>query len=1410
MEATGREGTLLHLRPGAATPGVSPENQDSSSSVEKKEVAAIAGDGTVGLAGISEWLAPKLDGFLMHRLTKPTGRLYPLPSSNECLAALFSSSSPVLVRCLRNLVLGLNSLNGEGLDSHAAVNTLQRRVLSFLHEQCLCFLSREASDDLPEWEDFFKVRGIDYRGEEVLTAQSIEWENISPALPQEVGSVDLSQVVERGCLHYVNCFEEYLLPEEDQVYVRPPKVMVPEHGWTKVCQGLLQLGVCRLIPESAVHRVQGRLLLNGLFGVSKREFQGPWEVRRLIMNLTPCNAICKSMDGDVATLPSWSNMHALQLHPDEDLVVSSEDVRCFFYIFKVPPQWFPFLAFNRLAPRCVCPDDGRYYLCSAVLPMGFKNSVSLAQHVHRVIVKRALAASNLPIGGESEIRKDEPFPGTTSMFRIYLDNFDQLSRVNKGLADVLQGKASQLALGLREEYLRLNVPRHPKKSVEQQRTAEVQGAIIDGSLGVAYPKPDKILKYCHFGRKLLEQSHCTQRQAQVVGGGFVYMCMFRRPLLGSLNHIWKFITKCEGLPPVVRHLIPPEMKAEIARFISLCPLAFVDFRVSPSPVVTASDASEFGGGVTMSTGLTESGVIAAGCNIRGDVLEPLDAPTVLAVGLFDGIAALRVAMDVLGWNVQGHISVESDECARRVVEAHFPSSMFVHDVREITLETVKNWAGQFSQVSLVALGAGPPCQGVSPLNAGRKGALRDERTSLFCHVPRIKDLLVQAFPWARVVQLMENVSGMDKEDLATMSSTLELQPYLVDGKDFTLARRPRFFWLDWELLPQQGVQIVPAATQLWTDHHEVHLSVPCKAERYLQPGWKKPNGEPFPTFTTSRCREHPGRRPAGLHQCEAHEIQRWQADWHRYPPYQYRDVHMVKNRQGALRPPSVEERECILGFPRAYTHSCMKKPLQGTEAHLEKRLTLLGNTWCVPVIAWLLNHLGHVLGFHELYTPAQIVERCAPGSTTSLQSFLLRPSMKQSKPSSCKEEQQLELVNKLSSLVSLKGEDLLLQTASEDTVHMWCGRTSTPSKTLRTPPAGVPGKESGPMPKRVLEAQSQEDRVKQRQALGTLRQLTVQPTTRRRYDAALAKFFDFLKEHHLVLPNNIAYMDNLACDYMEHLWASGAGRALAADSLASLQDHQPQLKGRLTGAWRLLRAWNQTEIPSRAPPMPLEVLDAMVGLALFRKEPLFGLSLLVGFHGLLRTGEILNITKSRVSVTSHARSVLFALGLTKGGKRHGASESVKLTVYEVNRRVQQWIEDPRSTQSLTPPAHVWRKKFADYLEALGFTSLQFRPYSLRRGGATFLFRQQGVLDRLMVHGRWQSQRSCRIYIDEGMALLASLHVPWTPFARQLRTQFLNSSQHELPKLEPMTPVRAGAGGRKRQMKDKKSRKKEKG
>ena len=114
---------------------------------------------------------------------------------------------------------------------------------------------------------------------------------------------------------------------------------------------------------------------------------------------------------------------------------------------------------------------------------------------------------------------------------------------------------------------------------------------------------------------------------------------------------------------------------------------------------------------------------------------------------------------------------------------------------------------------------------------------------------------------------------------------------------------------------------------------------------------------------------------------------------------------------------------------------------------------------------------------------------------------------------------------------------------------------------------------------------SKEERKKIRKNLGSLKQLTVQPKTKERYQTGLTLFFKFLAREGLSLPEKREEMDGLVSDYLEHLWSEGEGRATASNFLAALQDSQPKLKGALPGAWRLMRTWSTQEVPQRAPPI---------------------------------------------------------------------------------------------------------------------------------------------------------------------------------------------------------------------------------
>ena len=301
------------------------------------------------------------------------------------------------------------------------------------------------------------------------------------------------------------------------------------------------------------------------------------------------------------------------------------------------------------------------------------------------------------------------------------------------------------------------------------------------------------------------------------------------------------------------------------------------------------------------------------------------------------------------------------------------------------------------------------------------------------------------------------------------------------------------------------------------------------------------------------------------------------------------------------------------------------------------------------------------------------------------------------------------------------------------------------------PPVGVPGNASGEMPKKHLEAATQEARAKIRKQLGTLRSLTVQPVTRARYEKARDSFYHWLREENLVLPTSAYHLDLVVSDYLEALWAKGLGRTEGSNLLAALQDAEPHLKTKLKSSWRLMKTWVTHEVPNRAPPLSLDALHTLVGYALFKNWHEFALSLLLCFHALLRTGELLAIQAKHMSISRPKGPLIISLGLTKAGKRQGAAESVTVHSEDVCRRAFAWLQGKRGNTFLTGAAHMWRKTFNEVLSKVDLGAADYRPYSLRRGGATYYFNLWGSFDKLLVLGRWQAAATARVYINEAVS-----------------------------------------------------------
>ena len=95
--------------------------------------------------------------------------------------------------------------------------------------------------------------------------------------------------------------------------------------------------------------------------------------QRLIMDLRATNAILKIIAGDISTLAGASAFSSIVIEKGQVVTISGDDLVSSFYLFKMPPAWLPYLAFERSVSwkALGIEKEGHTYISAAVLPMGF-------------------------------------------------------------------------------------------------------------------------------------------------------------------------------------------------------------------------------------------------------------------------------------------------------------------------------------------------------------------------------------------------------------------------------------------------------------------------------------------------------------------------------------------------------------------------------------------------------------------------------------------------------------------------------------------------------------------------------------------------------------------------------------------------------------------------------------------------------------------------------------------------------------------------------------------------------------------------------------------------------------------------------------------------------------------------------
>ena len=872
-------------------------------------------------------------------------------------------------------ILALNGLAGYGRASTGkAGSQMQQLAMKAVQNTCSHALREEfeleRSSKAAEKE--LAGRFVSYTGEEVPKMQVLKLKQVEAALPpvSHGGSIDALELACHGTREFLLRPEDSLLKEPLGEQKLQARVHMDRDEQLELCQLLVERNICGWIAEQEVLRVGGVKVLNGLFAVGKGSFLASGkEVQRLIMNLKPSNSVLKQLQGATGDLPSISQYLSLVMTGTDRIEVHQSDMSSAFYLFRLPLPWFPYLSFNIGfdGARVGLQHGTFYHLCCKVIPMGWGSAVAIMQE----IADRLTQIGQLP--RSHQVRRRSPLPPWLvesldkgeaqgrSWFHVYLDNFCAMERLQ---GDDVRAEGPLLHRQLEDSWGSMGVLSSAKKRVINALQALELGAEIDGANGFLGPSTERLLKLIQTTLVVLSKKTLRKKWVQVVTGRWVHILTFRRPGMIFFDAIWKFVaqeTYCVGL----------EMKARSELF-GVCMAATLfrtNLKASVSEVTTASDASSSGGAVGQSRSLTTAGMsftCADRAGNSGGIIIP-----VLVLSLFNGVGCCFRCYDLCGVTPRVAIAYDVSPEANRVTSRRWPFVQVKKDVRELTMEEMREWKYLYPDLEEIHVWGGFPCTDLSSAKWGRAN-LDGEASGLFYELVRIlKDLKkILGFTF-KIIYGIENVASMDAEAEQQITATLGVKPWLFDPCDAVPIHRPRYCWSNAELQPMEGMTVEehPRWLRIRLEHAYPEM------EQWVEKGAVWPGGKEgyiLPTAMKSIKRCRPPPRPAGLERSSFDTQQRWEADSFRFPPYQYRDEFIFwVGRKWRLA--SASERELLHGMGYEHTVLCwnagdIKRDLQGFE---DARKSLVGDSFncysfsfVAAMMTWKFQPVNH---YHLLW-----------------------------------------------------------------------------------------------------------------------------------------------------------------------------------------------------------------------------------------------------------------------------------------------------------------------------------------------------------------------------------------------------------------------------------------------------------
>ena len=383
---------------------------------------------------------------------------------------------------------------------------------------------------------------------------------------------------------------------------------VPEGGEAELAQKLLDTDMAVLVPEHELPRDRrGKLMQGGLFCVEKNAQED-----RLIFDRRPENATMPRLEW--AALPSAACFARMLLEPCQYLRASGDDLRNFYYMLRLPPNWVRFNSVGRRVDSHVVEQHGLdpavpHRLCFRVLGMGDRNGCAIAQATHEAILKSVGL-----LDPQETLAYGRTVPAGDLWQGVYLD--DLLIASRQTLADpvpldgtfippIAQASDPDMVLTKAAEagYEKANLERALHKSFRALTQFKAWGGEIDGVKGRAGAPKEVRRQVWYLISLVVAQGWASKAVLQKINGFLAFAFQFRRELFCLQHHVYHFVSEMHA----TKWVRLPGFVIDELRSLSIH-LVFAEWnmrrRVSSS--VLATDATPTTGGA-----------------VRADAPEPL-------------------------------------------------------------------------------------------------------------------------------------------------------------------------------------------------------------------------------------------------------------------------------------------------------------------------------------------------------------------------------------------------------------------------------------------------------------------------------------------------------------------------------------------------------------------------------------------------------------------------------------------------------------------------------------------------------------------------------------------------------------------------------------------------------------------